>query len=111
MINILSDLNLDETLANKSKVVINFYADWCGVCKAFSPEFERIIKSEESSDISFFQINAPDNPKSRLLAGVYSLPFFVSFEKGKLLNKVASADKKKIRKMISDLKNSTPVAN
>lgn len=111
MIHTLNDLNLDEALTNNNKVIIKFYADWCGICKAFSPEFERMVQEqeEESSEITFFEVNAPDNPKTRLLAGVYSLPFFASFENGKLVNKVASADRKIILKLISELNNSNPV--
>ncbi len=107
----LNDLTLEKTLAENNKVIIKFYADWCGICKAFSPEFERIVQEleKESSDIKFFEVNAPDNPKTRLLAGVYSLPFFASFEKGKLVNKVATADGKIINKIISQLNNSNPV--
>ncbi len=113
MINKLNDQNLDKVLNANQKVIVKFYADWCGICKAFSPEFERMVQEQESesSDITFFEVNAPDNPKTRLLAGVYSLPFFASFENGKLMNKVASADKKIITQLITELKSSTPFFN
>ena len=113
MIHSLNDSNLEDVLTKNNKVIIKFYADWCGICKAFSPEFKRMVQEQEeqSSDITFFEVNAPDNPKTRLLAGVYSLPFFASFENGKLVNKVASADKKVISNLFSELNSSKPVLN
>ena len=113
MINKLTDQKLEKILNANQKVIVKFYADWCGICKAFSPEFERMVQEQEaeSSDIKFFEVNAPDNPKTRLLAGVYSLPFFASFENGKLMNKVASADKKIITQLINELNSSAPVFN
>lgn len=107
MVQQANDQNLEDILKNNENIIIKFHADWCGICKAFSPEFEKMAE-QNSDNISFFEINAPDNPKSRLLAGVYSLPFFASFKNGELVNKMATSDKKKLLKMIKEVKSLDP---
>lgn len=102
MIQQANDNNFEQQINSNEKVIIKFYADWCGVCKAFSPQFKRMTE-EAPSDVTFLEINAPDNPKARLAAGVYSLPFFASYENGQLKDKISSADKSKVQALIDDL--------
>jgi thioredoxin-like negative regulator of GroEL len=105
MIEKVTDANLEAILENNERVVIKFYADWCGVCKAFEPQFKKMA-AEASKEVKFLEINAPDNPKSRISAGVYSLPFFASYEHGKLKDKISSANGKAVQELIDDLKKS-----
>ncbi|WKK80529.2 thioredoxin family protein [Marivirga arenosa] len=102
MIEQVTDDNLEQELKSNERVVVKFYADWCGVCKAFNPQFERMV-ADSPSNIKFLEINAPDNPKARLSAGVYSLPFFASYENGELKDKISSADKSKVQDLIDNL--------
>lgn len=105
MIEKVTDINLEEHLNNNEKVVVKFFADWCGVCKAFDPQFKKMAEDTDGS-VKFLEINAPDNPKARLSAGVYSLPFFASYEKGQLKEKLSSADRKAVQQLIDGIENS-----
>ncbi|ADR20571.1 thiol reductase thioredoxin [Marivirga tractuosa] len=104
MIETVTDINLEETLMKNEKVVVKFFADWCGVCKAFAPQFKKMAE-EADENIKFLEINAPDNPKARLSAGVYSLPFFASYENGELKEKISSSDRKAVQQLIDGFKN------
>ncbi|WKV11561.1 thioredoxin family protein [Marivirga harenae] len=109
MIEKVTDINLEEMLKKHDKVVIKFYADWCGVCKAFAPQFRKM--AEDANDgIKFLEVNAPDNPKSRLSAGVYSLPFFATYENGELKEKISSSDRNAVQALINNIQ-STPELN
>jgi thiol-disulfide isomerase/thioredoxin len=104
MIEKVTDINLEDHLNDNERVVVKFYADWCGVCKAFEPQFKKM--AEESGDnVKFIEINAPDNPKARLSAGVYSLPFFASYENGELKEKISSADRKAVQALIDNIQS------
>lgn len=54
-----------------AKQVIKFYADWCGPCKAYGPDFQRVKEELRSSDITFLEINVEDDPEN--LAGEYGV--------------------------------------
>jgi thioredoxin 1 len=103
MIRQLNDENLRTYLNHHERVVVKFYADWCGICKAFAPEFEKMVQEEKYRNLKVVEINAPENPKARLMAGVYSLPFFASFYKGELLDKCPSAQKDKVAELMNQL--------
>ena len=89
-VEVKSDSDLKEALEDHDKVVVKFYADWCGNCRLFSPKFKRLSSDERFSGITFLDVNAENNPESRKLAGVTNLPFFAVFKNGDLIDSVAA---------------------
>ena len=47
--------NFDETIGNNGIVFVDFWASWCGPCKAFAPVYEKA--AEENTDIVFAKVN------------------------------------------------------
>ncbi len=81
----VSDTEFKEIIKSKEKVVVKFYADWCGNCRLFAPKFNKLAEKPEFSGVTFLDVNAEDNPEARKLAGVSNLPFFATFKGGKLV--------------------------
>ena len=81
----INDENLEETIQNNSKVVLDCYAPWCGPCKMFSPIFEEL--SAEENQIKFCKINTDENPDVSERFDVMSIPTVLFFENGKLKNR------------------------
>ncbi len=99
----ITDQNWDENVSNAEKVVIKYYADWCGSCKLFAPKFKRISNDEKYNNISFLEINAEENEKARAAAGVDNLPFFAVFKNGKLVEGTATSKEEKVVELIEKL--------
>ncbi|KAJ8272759.1 hypothetical protein GJAV_G00093100 [Gymnothorax javanicus] len=47
---VLTDKNFDTFIKDKDTVLVEFYAPWCGHCKKFAPEYERIAQSLKEND-------------------------------------------------------------
>ena len=74
----------NEVLDSNQKVIIDFYADWCGPCKVFSPIFEKV--SQELEDVKFVRVNVDEEPELANKYMAYSIPYIVVIENGKVVN-------------------------
>lgn len=101
-----TDKDFKDILEQNEKVVVKYYADWCGSCKLFSPKYKRIANNEDNTGISFLDVNAEENPEARKLAGVDNLPYFATFSKGQLLEGSATSKEDVLNAMIQKLKES-----
>jgi thioredoxin 1 len=80
-----NDQSFRKDLENNSKVVVKYYADWCGSCKLFSPKYRRLSEDERFKDIVFLDVDAEHNPAARKMGQVATLPFFATFRDGALV--------------------------
>lgn len=96
-----SDTDFRQILDTTEKVVVKYYADWCGNCRLFSPKFKRLAETHEG--IAFLDVNAETSPEARKLAGVTNLPFFAVFRNGELLETVAASKEEAVAALISRL--------
>ena len=69
-----------EVLASEGKVLVDFYADWCGPCKMLSPILEEV---EKESGVKVCKINVDEEGALAMQYGVASIPMLVLFENGK----------------------------
>ena len=72
----ISDADFEAKIAENSKVIVKFYAGWCGSCRLFAPKFRRLSNDERFSDVVFLDVDAENNALTRKKVGVDNLPFF-----------------------------------
>ena len=88
-ININKDNFISEVLNAESKVLLDFWAPWCGPCRMVVPIVEEIAK--ERSDIKVGKINVDEEPELASKFGVMSIPTLVVMENGKISNQAIGA--------------------
>lgn len=71
-----------EVLKSDKKVLIDFYADWCGPCKMLSPIVEEVAR--DNSDIKVVKINIDENEELAVKYGVASIPTLIVIENGEV---------------------------
>jgi thioredoxin 1 len=98
-----NDTDFNTLIAKHDKVVVKYFADWCGTCRLFAPKFKRLSGDERFEGVVFLDVNAEENPESRKLAGVDNLPFFATFKNGNKVDGKATAREETIVDMIKAL--------
>ncbi len=99
-----TDNDFKELIAQSPKVVVKYYADWCGSCKLFSPKYRRISEAEENKGILFLDINAEENPEARKFSSVDNLPFFAVIKEGNLIEGTATSKEEYLNEMINKIR-------
>ena len=102
-VEIANDETLKTQLSEHPKVVVKYYADWCGSCKLFAPKYKRLSGDERFAGTLFLDIDAEHNPEARKLAGVDTLPFFATFKNGELVKAQSTAKEETLVEMLSAL--------
>ena len=97
------NINIDnfekEVIHSDKKVLLDFWAPWCGPCRMVIPMVEEI--SGERPDIKVGKINVDENPELVKKFGITSIPTLVVMEKGQIVNEAKGAmPKKSILKLL-----------
>lgn len=94
MINNYDGSNFNDLI--KERVLVDFYADWCGPCKMLGPVLEKV-----SDSIKVLKVNVDSNQDLAREYGVMSIPCVVLFEDGKEVKRsVGFVPEAKLREFI-----------
>jgi thioredoxin 1 len=102
-VNQISDAEFSEQIAAHDKVVVKYFADWCGSCKLFAPKYKRLAADERFSGVAFLDVNAEKNPQARKAAGVTTLPYFAIFRNGQLVESITTSKEEVVVELINKL--------
>ena len=84
--------NFEEVKNSEKKVLIDFYADWCGPCRMVSPIVDQI--AEEYDEYLVCKINVDEEGELASDFGVTSIPMLVVMEKGEIVAQSVGAKPK-----------------
>ena len=93
MAKIYNGENFDEII--KNKILVDYYADWCGPCKMLGPVLENI------NEIEIIKVNVDNYNDLARKYGVMSIPCLILFDKGKELKRnIGFINEAKIKEFI-----------
>jgi thioredoxin 1 len=73
----LTKETFNETIADNDTVLIDFWAEWCGPCRSFAPNYEKA--SDEHTDMVFAKVDTEAQPELAEAFGIRSIPTLMVF--------------------------------
>ena len=83
----------EEVLNSEKKVLLDFWAPWCGPCRMVVPLVEEI--AQERSDIKVGKVNIDEQPELANHFGIMSIPTLMVMENGRIISQSQGARPKK----------------
>jgi len=90
----------NDVLKSAEPVLIDFWATWCGPCRAIAPAVEQLA-GEYAGKVKVVKLNIDDNPKIPTQYDVRSIPTLLLFKEGKVVGQIVGAvPKPKIEELV-----------
>ncbi len=79
----VTDTSFDQDVVKASNLVlVDFWAEWCGPCRALAPKLEEIA-SEMAAQVKVLKMNIDENPQTPGQFGIRGIPAMLLFKDGK----------------------------
>jgi thioredoxin 1 len=98
----IADSSFDaEVLQSEKPVLVDFWAPWCGPCRAIEPIVEDLAAAF-GDKLKFARCNVDENPTTPAKYGIKSIPTLILFKEGKVLDKIVGmVPKSKLEEIIT----------
>jgi len=90
-----------DVLQSKEPVLVDFWAEWCGPCRAVAPVLEEVA-GELKGKLKVVKLNVDENPETAAKYGIQSIPTLMIFKNGEMASRqIGAAPKAKIVQWIT----------
>jgi thioredoxin 1 len=90
----LSDSNFEKTVLQSDKLaMVDFWAEWCGPCRAIAPIVEELSKEYEGK-VVVGKLDVDNNPETAMKYGIRSIPTILFIKNGQVVDKHVGAASK-----------------
>lgn len=86
----VSDADFKSVISSGSPCLVDFWAPWCGPCKAIGPVVEALA-TEYDGKVTIVKMNVDDNPATPGKFGIRAIPTLILFKNGEKVDQVTGA--------------------
>ena len=90
----VTDADFDETVKKHPLVLVDFWAEWCGPCRALAPAVEE-LHNEYAGKVFVGKLNVDENPQTAEGFQVFSIPTLIVMKNGKEVDRIVGCVPKK----------------
>ena len=89
----LNEANFENTVLNDGIILVDFWAEWCGPCRAVGPILDQLL-AEHGDKLDIVKLNVDENPQTAAAYGITSIPAMKVFQNGEVVKTVIGAKPK-----------------
>jgi thioredoxin 1 len=101
----ITSVELQEKINSGKKIIVEFWAEWCGPCKMMKPIFEKVSNNNESN-VEMFTMNVDMNKEIATSLGIRSIPTIKVFQNSDIIDtRVGMMNEGQINGILTELIN------
>ena len=93
MAQVINDSNFNEILASGKPVMVDFWAGWCGPCRAMAPVVEELATEYEGRAV-VAKCDVDESEEFATQVGIRNIPAFIFFKDGKMVDRLVGVNPK-----------------
>jgi thioredoxin 1 len=86
----VSDTDFDSLISSETPTLVDFWAPWCGPCKAIGPVVEDLAE-EFDGKVNIAKMNVDDNPATPGKYGIRAIPTLILYKSGEVVDQITGA--------------------
>lgn len=86
----LNDTDFDSVIESDTPTLVDFWAPWCGPCKAIGPVIEDLA-TEYDGKVTIAKMNVDDNPQTPSKYGIRAIPTLILFKSGNVVDQITGS--------------------